>query len=283
LLYVLGFFWVFVLGGLTGVILASVSIDLQVHDTMFVVAHLHYVLIGGSVFPLIGACYFWFPKWTGRMYSEAMGRASFWLVFVGFNMTFFPLHQLGLKGMTRRVYTYGAETGWGPLNFVATVGAFTLGLGVLAFVINVLWSRRRGAIAGRNPWGAGTLEWSTSSPPPSYGFAYPPTCQGREPVWENRPDAAVVVGLKTDKRELLCTTILDAIPDHRYDIAGNSIWPLLVALSIGGALIGGMFHPAAPPIALAFMAVFLCCWFWASGLRTAKHKRGPNAIETGVK
>jgi cytochrome c oxidase subunit 1 len=283
LLYVLGFFWVFVLGGLTGVILASVSIDLQVHDTMFVVAHLHYVLIGGAVFPLIGAIHYWFPKWTGRMPSESLGRWSFWLVFAGFNLTFFPLHQLGLHGMTRRVYTYGMETGWGPLNLLATVGAFTLALGILVFLVNVFHSRRRGAVAGPNPWGAGTLEWSTSSPPPNYGFAYPPTVQSDEPVWENRPDAAVVTGLSSTKREVLCTTILDAMPDHRYDMAGNSIWPPLVAWSVGFALIGGMFTPWAPVIALVLLTAFLYAWFWASGLRTTESTRGPSAIEGGVK
>jgi cytochrome c oxidase subunit 1 len=282
LLYVLGFFWVFVLGGLTGVILASVSIDLQVHDTMFVVAHLHYVLIGGAVFPLIGALHYWFPKFTGRMPDESLGRLSFWLLFAGFNLTFFPLHLLGLYGMTRRVYTYNPETGWGHLNFVATVGAFLLALGVLAFVINVFWSRKRGVVAGPNPWGAGTLEWWTSSPPPNYNFAYPPTVQSDEPVWENRPDAAVVTGLSTTKREVLCTTILDAIPDHRYDMAGNSIWPPLVAWSVGFALIGGMFTPWAPVIAAVLLTAFLFAWFWVSGLRTSKGKPMPSAAEGGV-
>jgi cytochrome c oxidase subunit I+III len=138
--------------------LASVSIDLQVHDTYFVVAHLHYVLIGGSIFPLFGAFYYWFPKWTGRMLGERTGWWNFWLLFLGFNLTFFPMHQLGLKGMTRRVYSYRAETGWGDLNLLATIGAFLLGAGVLVFMANVYRSRRRGRLAGPDPWGAGTLE-----------------------------------------------------------------------------------------------------------------------------
>jgi cytochrome c oxidase subunit I+III len=131
LLFVLGFVTIFVLGGLAGVMLASVPLNLQIHDTFFVVAHLHYVLIGGSVFPLFGAFYYWFPKWTGRMLSERAGRWNFGLMFVGFNLVFFPMHQLGLKGMPRRVYTYLPETGWGTLNLIASIGAFILGLGVL--------------------------------------------------------------------------------------------------------------------------------------------------------
>src|ERR1051326_7292407 len=126
------------------VVLASVPLDLQIHDTFFVVAHLHYVLIGGSVFPLFGAFYYWFPKWTGRMLSESAGRLNFWLMFIGFNLVFFPMHQLGLNGMPRRVYTYLPETGWGTLNLVASIGAFILASGVLVFIINVFWARAAG-------------------------------------------------------------------------------------------------------------------------------------------
>src|SRR5690606_8098748 len=135
------------------------------HDTHFVVAHLHYVQIGAFVFPLLGAVFYWFPKFTGRMLSERLGKWSFWLLFVGMNVTFFPLHFLGLMGMTRRVYTYLAETGWGPLNLLATVGAFTMALAVLLFLVNAVRSLRGGAVAGDDPWGAHTLEWGTTSPP----------------------------------------------------------------------------------------------------------------------
>src|SRR5688572_19638294 len=192
LLFVLAFFATFIVGGLTGVMLASVSLDTQAHDTMFVVAHLHYVLIGGAIFPLLGALHYWFPKWTGKMPSETLGRISVLLVFVGFNLTFYPLHHLGLGGMTRRVYTYAPETGWQPMNVLATIGAFTLGLGFCIFFLNLWLSRRNGAPAGPNPWFAGTFEWSTTSPPPRYNYSKLPTCEGREPVWENSPDAAIV-------------------------------------------------------------------------------------------
>src|SRR4051812_27085464 len=152
LVFVLGFFAIFVMGGLTGVMLASVPLDTQLHDTYFVVAHFHYVLIGGAVFPLFGAIYYWFPKMTGRMLSEVAGIVNFVLMFIGFNLVFFPLHFLGLDGMPRRVYTYVAETGWGDLNMLATIGAFTMGVGALVFVINVLYSARSGPVAGPNPW-----------------------------------------------------------------------------------------------------------------------------------
>src|SRR3954462_13687546 len=166
MLWILGFFTIFLIGGLTGVMLAAVPLNIQVHDTFFVVAHFHYVLIGGAVFPLFGAVYYWFPKITGRLLGERMGQIFFGLMFIGFNLTFFPMHVLGLHGMPRRVYTYLPESGWGGLNLLSTIGAFTLGLAGLLFAINALLSLRGGAIAGPNPWQAGTLEWSTPSPPP---------------------------------------------------------------------------------------------------------------------
>jgi cytochrome c oxidase subunit I+III len=263
LVWVLGFIALFMIGGLTGVILASVQLDLQVHDTMFVVAHLHYVLIGGAVFPLFGAFYYWFPKWTGRMLDTALGWLNFVLFFIGFNLTFWPMHHLGLRGMTRRVYTYLPDQGWAHLNMVATIGAFTIALSALVFIVNVLWSLRRGRVAGPNPWGAGTFEWATASPPPRYNFLHPLTCQGRQPVWENREDAPVVTGLTTEKREVLVTTTHDAAPDHRYELAGESIWPFLLAVGVFVSFaIGGIFHPVAVPVGCGIITLVLFAWFW---------------------
>jgi cytochrome c oxidase subunit I len=172
LLFVLAFFFTFVLGGLTGVMVASVPLDTQVHDTYFVVAHFHYVLIGGAVFPLMGAIYYWFPKFTGRMMSERCGRWVAGLVVVGFNFTFFPMHLLGLAGMPRRVYTYQPEMGWSAGNLFVSISASVLALGFLVFVVDAVRSARHGAPAGDNPWNAPTLEWATTSPPPSYNFRY---------------------------------------------------------------------------------------------------------------
>jgi cytochrome c oxidase subunit 1 len=274
MLFVLGFIATFVIGGLTGVMLASISIDRQVHDTFFVVAHFHYVLIGGAVFPLLGAIYYWFPKWTGRMMSERLGRVNFVLILAGFHLTFWPMHHLGLHGMPRRIYTYVPETGWGPMNLLATIGAGVLTAGVALLLINMLWSWRRGEIASDDPWGGETLEWSTASPPPPYSWVYPPTAQGRSPMWMNAPDAPVVVGLPAVPRQVLCTTTLDARPHHRYEMAGNAISPLLVALATAALLaLGGVFHPAGVLVFAALVALPLFGWFWASGLRpTSSHE-----------
>src|SRR5947209_2852988 len=171
-LYVIGFFINFTIGGMTGIMIASVPLDWQLHDTYFIVAHFHYVLIGGAVFPLFGAFYFWFPKWTGRMYHEAMGKLSFWLLLIGFNLTFFPMHILGVEGMPRRVYTYGAGMHWASMNGLASFGALFIALSVLTTIINFAMSRRGGVLVGANPWNADSLEWAVASPPPAYNFLH---------------------------------------------------------------------------------------------------------------
>jgi cytochrome c oxidase subunit 1 len=262
LLFIFGFFANFIIGGLTGVMLASVPLDLQIHDSFFVVAHLHYVLIGGSVFPLFGAFYYWIPKWTGRMLSETLGRWSFAFMFIGFNLVFFPQHILGLNGMPRRVYTYLPESGWGTLNLISSIGAFILASGVLVFIIDFLWARRAGAVAGDNPWAADTLEWSVSSPPPAYNFDNLPVVQGRHALWESTPDAPVVRGLSTSKRETLVTSVLDAEPELRFEIPGPSIWPFLVALGTAEAFIVGIFTPWAIMAGALLTGAALICWFF---------------------
>jgi heme/copper-type cytochrome/quinol oxidase subunit 1 len=272
LLFVLGFFFILVLGGLSGIMVGSVPLDLQVHDTYFVVAHLHYVLIGGAVFPLFGVLHYWFAKLTGRMLDERLGRWQFWLFFVGFNVAFFPMHILGLEGMPRRMYTYGAETGWGPLNLVATIGAAVIALSVLLFLINVVRSRLHGERAGDDPWGASTLEWSTHSPPPPYNFVALPVVTSREPLWVPRPSDAPthVSGLSAEDREGLVTTVLDALPDVRYSYPEPTIWPFVAAWGVWGWLFwsglssAGMFWGLIPP-ALAFIG-----WYWPSDKETTR-------------
>ena len=261
LIWVLGFILVFVLGGMTGIVLASMALDVQVTDTFFVVAHFHYVLIGGAVFPLFGAIYYWFPKWTGRMLSNAMGHWHFWLFLVGFNLTFFPMHILGMHGMTRRIYTYVPQTGWGEMNKLATIGAFTMGVSVLIFGINVLWSRKNG-LRSDNPWDGSTLEWTTTSPPPSYNYLLLPTVTGRAPGWENTEQTPVVTGLSLTHRELLTTSIMDAIPQHRYEISPDSIWPLILALVVGADMVWLIFNPWAYPAGIFAGLVVLAFWFW---------------------
>jgi cytochrome c oxidase subunit 1 len=270
LLYVLAFFVILVLGGMTGLMVGAVPFDLQVHDTYFVVAHLHYVLLGGAVFPLFGAFFYWFPKVTGRLLNERLGRWEFWLFFVGFNVTFFPMHLLGLAGMPRRIYTYGVETGWGTLNLVATIGAVMIALSMLLFVINVARSRVSGEHAGEDPWGAPTLEWSTHSPPPPFNFVALPVVASRVPLWAREADEPThVSGLSTRTREGLVTTVLDALPDVRYSYPAPTIWPFVAAITVvvwlywSNITPSGMWYGLIPP-AIAFIA-----WYWPTQKETA--------------
>jgi cytochrome c oxidase subunit 1 len=265
LLYVVGFVVIFVIGGLSGVMIASVPLDLQVHDTYFIVAHFHYVLIGGAVFPLFGAFYYWFPKFTGRMFHEGAGKVNFWLFFIGFNVAFFPMHILGLEGMPRRVYTYPMGMGWDGMNLTATIGALLIALSVLVFMGNVAWSLRRGAVAGDNPWGASTLEWATSSPPPVYNFAHIPFVRSREPLWEEGEELPVVYGLRVDHREQLVTSTASAEPRVREPSPEPTIWPLLAAIATTILFIGSVFTPWAVVWGTIPLAVTLIGWFWPKG------------------
>jgi cytochrome c oxidase subunit 1 len=267
MLWALGFIVVFIIGGVTGVMIASVPFDLQAHDSYFIVAHFHYVIIGGVVFPLFGALYLWFPKLTGRMLSETLGKWHFWLFFVGVNVTFFPMHMLGLGGMPRRVYTYLPETGWGDLNLLATVGSWIISAAVVVFLVNVVHSARRGSIAGPNPWGSPGLEWATTSPPQPWNFTHVPIVESRVPLWTaaERGELTVVTGLRTDRREILISSTLDAIPDNRHDHPKETVWPLVMALAVGVMFVGAIFTPWAYAAGFVLGVVAFAGWAWPRG------------------
>ncbi|TCL65863.1 cytochrome c oxidase subunit I [Rhizobium sp. BK251] len=264
-LFVIGFMVIFVIGGMTGVMVASVPFDTQVHDTYFVVAHFHYVLVGGAVFPLLGAIYYWFPKITGRMMSERLGRWAFGLIFTGFNLTFFPMHILGLQGMPRRIYTYQPEMPWSGLNMFVSLSAVILAAGFLLFFIDAIRSAVSGAAAPDNPWDASTLEWSTSSPPPSYNFSRLPVVSSLAPLSEKSETLRVASGLSVDRRELIVSSVVDALPEARESSPDNSIWPLWSALATTVLLIWSIFTPWAVVWGSIPVSIALIGWFWPKG------------------
>ncbi len=186
MLFALGMITMFIIGGLSGVMLGSVPVNWTLHQTYFVVAHLHYVLFGGSVFGIFAAFHYWLPKMTGFLLNRRLGLWTFWIMLLGFNLTFFPQHFAGIEGMPRRIYTYAANQGWEIWNLLSTLGAFVIAVGVLLFIINFFYSAARNERAGDNPWEGATLEWATSSPPPEYNFARIPEVSGHNPLW-NRP------------------------------------------------------------------------------------------------
>ena len=189
MLFCIAFLFQFLIAGLTGIMLAVAPFDWQLSDSYFVVAHFHFVLVGSLLFTLFGGIYYWFPKVTGRMLSEKLGKWHFWLFFIGFHVTFDTMHIPGLLGMPRRIYTYEASRGWGTLNLICTLGVAIQALGILCFVANILWSLRNGKRAGRDPWDAWTLEWSTTSPPPEFNFSKSPVVKSRRPLWDiKHPD-----------------------------------------------------------------------------------------------
>lgn len=262
LLWVMGFIATFVIGGLSGVMTAAAPLDLQLHDTYFVVAHLHYVLVGGAMFPLFGAFCYWYPKATGRLMSERWGKIAFALIIVGFNTAFFPMHLLGLEGMPRRIYTYGAEMGWGPLNLIATIGSFISTLGGLVFVANAFLSYKHGEIAGPDPWGGSTLEWATTSPPPAHNFDDQPVVESLTPMWEEPREHRVMSGLASDCREVLITSAVNADPQYLHKSPTPSIWPLLAAIATSILFVGSIFTPWALVWGSVPVGIAIIFWFW---------------------
>lgn len=268
-LYFAAFISMFVIGGVSGVMTAAVPADLQLHDTYFVVAHIHYVLIGINLFGVLAGLYYWFPKMTGRLLSERLGRWNFWTVLIGFNLAFLPMHWTGLLGMPRRIFTYDDGLGWETVNLVTSIGAFVLAVGILLLLINVFISLKRGAPAGPNPWDAPTLEWATPSPPPPYNFALVPTVASRHPLWEDRLDethgeTSLKRGLVLDKgKEALATTILDAEPDVILKMPEDTPWPFLTTVAMGAGFTGLLLHwwwfAAASWLAVGVALLF---WLW---------------------
>jgi len=248
MLFVLGFLLIFLLGGITGVMVAAIPFDLQVTDSYFVVAHFHYVLNGAVVFPIFGALYYWLPKMTGRMLSERLGKWSFWTMFVSFNVTFFPMHLLGLMGMPRRVWTYDNGLGWGTLNLIVSIGAVVFGIGTGLTLINFFWSRRHGAVAGANPWGADSLEWATSSPPPEFNFAAVPVVASRHPLWDQEvlpvgqpsgPDDERITSVDGAlDHSVAVSTGLDAFVEGGQRVPEPTWLPFIVALGVAVFFVG---------------------------------------------
>ncbi len=228
MLFAVGFIAMFIIGGLSGVSHASPPADLQQTDTYYVVAHIHYVLFGGTMLGLFAGMYYWWPKMTGRRLSETLGKWHFWLTFVGMNLAFFPMHFSGLLGMPRRIYTYGAELGVTRLNQVSTAGAFLLGVAVLVFLVNLWWTRKRGEPAGNDPWQGATLEWAIPSPPPVYNFTVIPRVESRLPLWATEHHGAMAP--------------LPLTPPAPIHLPGGSWWPLITALGLPLIAVAAVSH-----------------------------------------
>ena len=230
MMFALGFIWMFMIGGFSGVMHSAAPADAQQQDSYFVIAHFHYVLIGGSIFALLAAIHFWFPLMFGRKVSEFWGKLSFWAIFVGFNVTFFPMHFLGLNGMPRRTFTYDGNMGWNSANLIATVGAFILGVGIALYFAVVIYTFFKGEKTGRDPWDGRTLEWSIDTPPREYNFAVIPTVHARDAFWYEKHHKEEIAKEKAEHAQ--------AEDSHGgIHMPFQSVWPLVASV---GALVGGI-------------------------------------------
>ncbi|MDX0612240.1 cytochrome c oxidase subunit I [Sinorhizobium medicae] len=294
-LFILGFLFIFTLGGLTGVMVAMVPFDHQVHDTYFVVAHFHYVLIGGFVFPLFAAIYYWMPLFSRRMLSERVGRWVFWMMFVGFNVTFLPMHLTGLRGMPRRVWTYPGEMGWDTLNLISTAGTYVLAAGILVFLVDLAAKFRIGNRAVENPWGAGTLEWL---PNDVYSTRSIPHITSREPLWD-RPSLPQEVrdghhylpNAPTGWRETIVTSPIHARPQYVIQMPGPGWPPFLAAVFTAAFFLLLTVKMVAIAVICGVLAiVFVLAWAWgldpgpskgmieiAKGVRLPTYMSGPTS------
>ncbi|MFC4859376.1 cytochrome c oxidase subunit I [Actinophytocola glycyrrhizae] len=266
-LFVLGFVATFVLGGLSGVMFGLVAFDQQVTDSYFVVAHFHYVLFGGAVFPIIAGLYYWFPKLTGRMFRRGPAVLAFWLVFAGMNLTFFPMHISGLLGMPRRIHTYPAGLGWDLWNLLATIGVVVLAAGLLLVLAGLVHGMRRGEQAPRDPWGGDTLEWVTDSPPKPYNFPVIPRVYGLHPAWDDRTDESLAEPepdrTLAEGRQTPLTSELDGHYERPVEMAEESFVPFVAAFAllvlVVALLLGGYWIAAG---AALFTAGTVARWLW---------------------
>jgi cytochrome c oxidase subunit 1 len=257
LLFALGFIAMFTMGGISGVMHSVAPHDLQQTDTYFVVAHFHYVLFGGSIFALTAGAYYWWSKMFGKMLDERLGRLHFWLMFIGFNLTFFPMHFVGLNGMPRRVYTYQPGLGFEWLNQLETAGAVVLFLAFTVFIVNIIKTTRSGVKAPADPWNGATLEWSIPSPPPEWNFEKIPVVHSRDPLWE----------LKRERGGPLPEPV--ASNGEGIHLPNPSYWPLVAAVGVLGLFVGLMLlHRLGPwgivaGVAVLFFGVFN--WLFEKG------------------
>ena len=270
MLFAFGSLVIFVLGGLTGVMVAIAPFDFQAHDTFFVVGHLHYVLIGGALFPIFAGLYYFFPLVAGKPLSPRLGRIGFWLAFAGFNVAFLPMHLAGLRGMPRRVFTYPEGLGFDLLNLVSSIGAFVLAAGIVVIFWDILRPKGRHSYSARNPWNAGTLEWLQEMPGKPWGIRSIPEIDSRYPLWDQPnllrdvdegrfylPDA------DEGKRETIVTSSVDATPQYCLRLPGPSFLPLLAAVTTGGFFVFGTFHLWMPAVlSLVLALVVIVCWLW---------------------
>lgn len=256
MLFACGFISMFLIGGLSGVMHSAAPHNAQQHDTYFVIAHFHYVLIGGALFAIFAGMYYWFPKVVGRLMDEKLGKWNFWLTFIGFNVTFFPHHFLGLMGMPRRIYTYDANLGWDLWNFVSTVGAFILAVGILLLLINLFKSLRNGEVADSDPWDARTLEWTMPSPPPAYNFAALPIVHSRDEFWAQKHEGVEAEVDPADAEEAA---------SHGIHMPEPSIYPVLLALVLTVAAYGLMYAPIFTVIGLTLAVLSIIGWAYEGG------------------
>jgi len=274
MMFSLGFVWMFMLGGFSGIMHSAAPADAQQQDSYFVVAHFHYVLIGGSTFALLAAIHYWFPKFFGRLVPEFWGKLSFWIIFIGFNVTFFPMHFLGLNGMPRRTWTYDANMGWNEGNFIATMGAYLLGLGIFTYFAVLIYSLFKGEKCGNDPWDARTLEWSIPSPPPEYNFKAIPTVHARDAFWYEKNHAVEIAHERADHMKAESTHGGIHMPDSSWYpfLACIGLFigtynfiqlksPVTFDLGILQSVFGASSHL---PYAIAGgVMLFTCCYLWA--------------------